>query len=200
VLPFSQLGAVVTAVVGLFGLAALSLAPPFRSAIDRRSSLADATDQRTHLLSALDSPSRQRYLHLEQRCGRMADLAGQGADDLLRSDALRKLCWLHLHLLAGRQRVTSVLAEVDLGAQPELQARSRERLSGIEAQLGRVEQQVDRLQVEGVLRDDPSGLASRINAVVWTLDDTGAWLRQQDLISESAAVPELTGRASKERG
>lgn len=130
----------------------------------------------------------------------MADLAGQGADDLLRSDALRKLCWLHLHLLAGRQRVTSVLAEVDLGAQPELQARSRERLSGIEAQLGRVEQQVDRLQVEGVLRDDPSGLASRINAVVWTLDDTGAWLRQQDLISESAAVPELTGRASKERG
>lgn len=82
-------------------------------------------------------------------------------------------------------------------------AEAGKQLDYIDAELGRIEQQVELLREQAALATDPSALSSRINEITAALGGTSQWIRDQQqvlgavedlLIEPSAGVP---GRAKE---
>jgi len=90
----------------------------------------DTEESRRRLLSKLGGASRQRYVKLEEKRGRLETLYRENAgDDLFfesNRDALQRLTWLYLNLLIGQRNIVIAPASDAQALQNQIAAYQRE--------------------------------------------------------------------------
>jgi hypothetical protein len=149
-------------------------------------------------------------------------------------EGLGRLVWIYLRLLATRESIKKILREsvssnedkAQMEAkQPSLTEDLRKSLSGqveilqqrlekkreageklvfLDAELTRIEQQVELLREQAVLATDPEVVSQRIDQVATTLGGTNQWIRDQQKIYGAmedllAEAPPLVVPAQKEK-
>jgi septal ring factor EnvC (AmiA/AmiB activator) len=73
----------------------------------------------------------------------------------------------------------------------DTQREAREKMAFLDAEIARVEQQVELIREQAVLTHDPSAVSKRIDEIGATLSGTSQWMRdQQQVYGEVADVLE----------
>jgi hypothetical protein len=108
-----------------------------------------------------------------------------------------------LHKQMGSPKMTDALRE-SLRGQAEIlqqrlekQAEARQKLVFLDAELARIEQQVELIREQAALAHDPGAMSQRIDQIAATLGGTQQWIREQqqlygrveDLLTEPPPVP-----------
>lgn len=178
------------------------------------------------LLKSLDDADRKRYEALDARCrGILATRNGAGVptDDVTHAQALARLTWVYLRLLATHRNVdralrapgedgrpttdaalTQRLADLrkrleqpsldddlrrSLGSQADIveqrlaqRKAARETQDYVEADLDRIEEQVDLLREQSALQTDPEALSRRLDEIVGGLGGTTQFIAEQQKV------------------
>ena len=160
-----------------------------------------------------------------------APSAGHGLD--AQTDSLGRLSWMYLRLLLARHVIENVIGQPEADVAEDLTARLanlerrakdarldeelRRSLSGQidilrqridrrgEAELARMEQQVELIREQAALSADPETLSQRIDEIAATLGGTSQWIRDQqkvygameDLLSDAPPVAGSRPRESQ---
>jgi hypothetical protein len=97
---------------------------------------------------------------------RVEELKQQAADESIGPDLLRSL--------SGQREI--------LEQRIEQRQQSQKRLTYIDAELARIEQQVELIREQAALSTDPERLSQRIDEIAATLGGTGQWIRDQQQV------------------
>ena len=146
-----------------------------------------------------DGLARLASIFLKLLCGRNAILDQQGRDvDYARSQLLGQIADAEKRILAEPPGPTRASVESTLGIlrrRVELCDVGAARVAYIPAELDRIEQQIGLVADEAALGGESATLSERINAVLWTLDETRRWLAAENLDDDEvpAALPASEG-------
>ncbi|MCY2952132.1 MAG: hypothetical protein NTU53_09165 [Planctomycetota bacterium] len=85
------------------------------------------------------------------------------------------------------------------------QREARDKLAFLDAELMRIEQQVELIREQAVISTDPAAVSQRIDAIATTLGNTNQWIREQqqvygnveDLLAEPPAIPIPTAKETQ---
>src|SRR6266850_960947 len=139
------------------------------------------------LIRELPAEDQQRYRALERRCGNILEQQLRGATLAPaleeQGEGLGKLVWIYLRLLLTRESI--------------------KKIAFLDAELTRIQEQVELLREQAVLSTDPEAVSQRIDQITTTLGGTSQWIRDQqkiygameDLLNEP---PPLVVSSSKE--
>jgi hypothetical protein len=195
-------------------------------------------------IASLSPNDKERYRLLELGCQSILQLQFHGATDApgyrMQAEALGRLTWMYLRLLATRQSIQNVLlappasrpgeprrntppplpttAQADgesrllqgrladlkarlsdqtltedlrrsLTSQADLiqqrldrRATAANKLAYIDAELTRIEQQVELIREQAVLSTDPESFSQKIDEIGATLSGTGEWIAEQQRV------------------
>ena len=85
------------------------------------------------------------------------------------------------------------------------QKEARDKLAFLDAELMRIEQQVELIREQAVISTDPAAVSQRIDSIAATLGNTNQWIREQqqvygnveDLLAEPPAIPIPTAKETQ---
>ena len=144
------------------------------------------------------------FLRLLVARGTILRVIGQGDDDDVLEQRRRALEKQARDENAPADLRRSLEGQIDiLGQRIQQRAEADKKLAFIDAELGRIEEQVELIREQAALSTDPEILSRRIDEIAATLGGTGQWIRDQqkvygamdDLLTEP---PPLSYDAAKE--
>jgi hypothetical protein len=169
----------------------------FQKIVDGKALVADSAtwqSKRDGLLAQLPKAARAQQEQLEQRCRLIMDSCEGQACNQQQADSLAQLSWVHLHLLASRARLHSVVM------QAEAPSEQQHKINALEQQIAETDKEQLRaslqqqLQIIRVRLDNQNQAREQVALIDAELER----LRQQvELVREQTALTSDASSASR---
>jgi hypothetical protein len=165
----------------------------YRALEDRCKSILDQQRQASVMLSGLEAQgqgmSRLLWLYLRLLLTRQAierivrEAAGSTEDGNQLAERIHKLETQVTDTSVGEELRRSLAGQIEILKQ-RLQKRSeaRDKLVFLDAELTRLQEQVELIREQAILSTDPQLLSARIDQITATLDGTNQWIQEQQKI------------------
>jgi len=125
-----------------------------------------------------------RLLLMRQAIDRIVrDSVGMGEDSSQLEDRVRKLETQLAEGSVSEELRRSLAGQIDILKQRlQKRAEARDKLRFLDAELTRLQEQVELIREQAVLSTDPQLLSARIDQITATLDGTNQWMQEQQKI------------------